>query len=353
MDLRQRIATAYRGHLPDRLPFTIYRGLLPQTPAAEALQKKGLALFQAAAPYSAATPNVRYEDREATEDGFKVRYRTYRTPVGSLTQKWVVEPGYGSGWTREYPIKGPKDYEVYEFIVRDTVYAPNPEAFLKVQQATGDAGIVLASVERPPFQKLWIQFAGLERVIVDLHEDPEPVERALKAMFEKQLEIFRLVADSPAEFVWCPDNITGEVTGPPLFNRYMVPHYDALHQILHPKGKKLVSHMDGMMRRLIECVRKTPLDVMEAFTPPPDGDLSLREALEAWPDRTISINFPSSIHLATPKDIRDATLDLLDEAGDGRRFAIGVTENIPANVWEQSLGVIADTLAQHGRCPLP
>ncbi|MCX6347964.1 MAG: hypothetical protein NTV79_00465, partial [Candidatus Aureabacteria bacterium] len=130
MKIRQRIASAYRGHLPDRIPWTIYRGLLPQTPAAEALQKKGLGLFQSAAPYSAGTPNVKYEDREAVEDGRKVRYRTYRTPAGTLTQKWLFEPGYGSWWTKVYPIKGPKDYEVLEFIIRDTTYQPNFENFL-------------------------------------------------------------------------------------------------------------------------------------------------------------------------------------------------------------------------------
>ena len=205
MNIRQRIASAYRGHLPDRIPWTIYRGLLPQTPAAEALQKKGLGLFLSAAPYSAATPNVKYEDREATEEGFKVRYRTYRTPAGSMTHKWRVEPGYGSNWTAEYPVKGPKDYEVLEFTIRDTTYQPNFENFLKVQRGMGDAGIVLAPVERPPFQKLWIQWAGLERVVVDLHEDPEPVERVLKAMFERQLEMFSIIAHSPAEFVWCPE----------------------------------------------------------------------------------------------------------------------------------------------------
>jgi hypothetical protein len=353
MTIRERIVAAYRGHLPDRIPWTIYRGLLPKTPAAEALQKKGLGLFLSAAPYSAATPNVKYEDREAVEDGAKVRYRTYRTPVGALTQKWRIETGYGSGWTKEYPVKGAKDYEVLEFIVRDTVYRPNFEGFLKAERDMGDAGIVLAPVERPPFQKLWILYAGLERVVVDLHEDPGPVERVLKAMFEKQLEMFRIIADSPAEFVWCPDNITGAVAGPPIFKRYMMPHYDALDKVLHPKGKRLVSHMDGMMRCLVECVRQTTLDVIEAFTPPPDGNLPLNEALAAWPDKTVSINFPSSVHLAKPEDVRAATLELLDQAGDGRRFVMGVTENIPADVWERSLGVITDTLAEHGRCPLP
>jgi hypothetical protein len=353
MTIKERIAAAYRGEAHDRVPWTIYRGLLPQTPAAEALQRKGLGLFLSAAPYSASTPNVKYEDREGTEGAFKVRYRTYRTPVGALTHKWRIETGYGSAWTAEYPVKSPKDYEILEFIVRDTIYRPNFEGFLKAQQNMGDAGIVLAPVERPPFQKLWIQWAGLERVVVDLHETTESVERVLKAMFEKQLEMFKIIADSPAELVWCPDNITGVVAGPPIFRRYMMPHYDALHQALHPKGKRLVSHMDGMMRRLVECVRETKLDVIEAFTPPPDGDLPLSEALAAWPDKTISINFPSSVHLAKPEEVRAVTLDLLDQAGDGRRFVVGVTENIPATVWERSLSVITDTLAEHGRCPLP
>jgi len=121
---------------------------------------------------------------------------------------------------------------------------------------------------------------------------------------------------------------------------------------MHKKGKRLVAHMDGMMRCLVDSVRKVDVDIIEAFTPPPDGDLSVVEALESWEDKVLWLNFPSSIHLAEPEQIREITIGLLKEAAPGRRFLIGVTENIPHGVWERSLTTITETINQYGKCPI-
>jgi hypothetical protein len=50
---------------------------------------------------------------------------------------------------------------------------------------------------------------------------------------------------------------------------------------------------------------------IEAFTRAPDTDMTLREALDAWPDKVLWINFPSSLHLADTDTIRRTTRELL------------------------------------------
>lgn len=171
-------------------------------------------------------------------------------------------------------------------------------------------------------------------------------------MAAKDDEILSCIANSPAEFVWCPDNISGEITGPPWFDQHLAPYYDKAASRLHRAGKKLVAHMDGMMARLKEQVASTPLDVIEAFTPAPDTDLTLREAREAWPDKALWINYPSSVHLQPADRICEHTQQLLRQAAPGAGFAIGITENIPADVAERSLTAITETINRHGLCPL-
>ena len=57
---------------------------------------------------------------------------------------------------------------------------------------------------------------------------------------------------------------------------------------LHAHANNL-SHLEGLVRE-ISC------DVIEAFTPPPVGDLSLADARAAWgKDAIICINFPETI----------------------------------------------------------
>jgi hypothetical protein len=146
--------------------------------------------------------------------------------------------------------------------------------------------------------------------------------------------------------VWLPDNITGEIAGPPLFEQYLAPYYREMASLLHARGKCLVCHMDGMLRCLRDSVAQTALDVIEAFTPPPDGNLPLDEARRAWQAKAIWMNFPSSIHLADPQRIQATTLELVEQASPTTGFLISVTENIPASVGTRSLEAIAEALRE-------
>ena len=68
--------------------------------------------------------------------------------------------------------------------------------------------------------------------------------------------------------------------------------------------------------------------------------------------KVISINFPSSVHITEPEEIRDTTIQLLREAAPGNGFVIGVTENVPRSVGTRSLEVIMETVNEYGNCPI-
>jgi hypothetical protein len=103
--------------------------------------------------------------------------------------------------------------------------------------------------------------------------------------------------------------------------------------------------MDGMLRQVADCIARTDLPVMEAFTPPPDGNLSVREARVAWPEKVLWLNFPSSVHMAPPEKIERVTRELVDEAGTCEGFAVGITENMPAHAALRSMQAIGRALS--------
>ena len=109
----------------------------------------------------------------------------------------------------------------------------------------------------------------------------------------------------------------------------------------------MVTHMDGRLGSLVEAISRTEIDVVEAFTPPPMGDVSIAEAKAAWPDKVIWANFPGSVFMLEPDEIRDFTVRLLREAMPGGRFILGVTENIPQAVRYPSLLAMADGIAEY------
>jgi hypothetical protein len=101
-----------------------------------------------------------------------------------------------------------------------------------------------------------------------------------------------------------------------------------------------------------DVVAGSALDYIEAFTPAPDTDLSLAEARAAWPDKVLWINFPSSAHLAPLPAIEEKTRQLLREAGDGRGFLMGITEDVPEERWRGNFLAISRVLNEEGRLPL-
>jgi hypothetical protein len=113
-------------------------------------------------------------------------------------------------------------------------------------------------------------------------------------------------------------------------------------------GQRLAVHLDGRLRVLREAIAAAPFDIVEAFTPAPVGDVTVAEARRAWPDKALWLNFTSSMHLQPEEAIAAHTRQLIEEAGSKRGFAIGITEDIPAQHCARSLRVIARTIREMG-----
>jgi hypothetical protein len=339
MTMRETVMRAVRREPTDRVPFTCYRGLLP----AGAADIPGMALVASAPAFRAVPPEGVENMVRQVGDG--VRETTMHTPWGTLTQVAHTETGYGSAWTREHWVKRPEDYAILEQVVRNTRIEPDHRLFADADAQMGDRGVIMAWMNRVPFQRLWIEYVGMERLALDLVDCPEAVEGVLDALMEQSRAILAATAASSAQLVWVPDNITGEMTGPPYFRKYLAPYYAEVCEVLGRAGKIGCCHMDGMLRQIADCIGETALPVLEAFTPPPDGNFTVAEARAAWPEKVLWLNFPSSVHLREPVEVQRVARELVAQAGDGRGFLVGVTENIPTQVGDRSLRAIAEVLA--------
>ncbi len=337
MTLRENALAALRGEPVEHIPFTCYKGLMPE--GAEAIPN--LCTVMTASVATLSTPGVSTSSEEIAPGRRRERMET---PWGALTRIREVETGYGSGWTREHWIKRPEDYAILERVLREATITPYPDGHRNAREAVGDRGIVLVSIMRAPFQRLWIEYTGIERLCYDLADCPAAVEGVLDAMLEQSRRLARIAAASDAQLIWLPDNITGEITGCGLFERLLAPYYRMVCDALLPAGKTPCSHMDGFLGQISSAIDATDVAVIEAFTPPPDGNLSVAEAFAAWPEKRLSLNFPSSVHLSAPAEIKRVTRELVAQADGRPGFVMGITENIPASVGSRSLEAIGEAL---------
>lgn len=351
MTPRERILAALRGEPVDFVPLCAYPGLLPRGETERRLRNEGMGFFHRIGVVNAESRQVTTTTTTYWENGRWWVRNTVSTPVGEVTELLRTGGGYGTSLRCEFFIKRLEDYRVLEFMVKDTVYSPCPEAFHEAERTLGEDGAVIGNLGYSPLQQMLIMWMGPERFAIDYFEHPDEFFSLYELLCRRHEEQYDIAAESPAEFIEYGDNVTADMVGLERFQKYVVPCYNRLGERLHARGKRLGSHLDGNLRVLKEAIRDSRLDFIEAYNPPPDGDLSVREARECWGPKSIVINFTSSIHWRPQPEIEAHTRELLEHAAPGTGFIISVTENIPDPVWQESLTTILRVLRDYGPVP--
>jgi hypothetical protein len=353
---RERVQAALHGEMADRVPFTAYWCVLHRGWVDRVVRNEGLAIKERVPILRREMPNVEVIYHEFYENDTQVMRQTLRTSVGEVyCTKKLDRAYYGTSWWNvDYYIKRPEDYRVAESIIRDTLFKPSYEAFLVAQNRWGEDGYVIGNAHvNIPMHSMMYEWLGPERFSLDMVDHPEGFWSLHEALYRKEREGFGLCAESPAEVLLYGGNIHEEMVGRRRFDQYYVTCINEFADAVHAEGKLCATHLDAPMKTLMESVAKSEIDIVEAFTPLPTGNVTIKEARRVWPDKVLWINFPSSVHIESPERIREETIRILGEAAPGDRFLIGITEDVPEDAWPTSLRVISRTILEHGSLPLP
>ena len=359
MTRRERILKASHGERVDKLPF-FHNWRHMQTGWAEReCRNRGMGISWARPSYVTKIHDVDITEQRLIIDGATVYRRTYSTPVGSVYVDEMRDAGTGewhgmrswrdvTPWHTARLIKGPEDYPVVKYIVEHTEYIADYFPIEQAKDWLGDEGIVMDIQPHQPMQMLMIDWVGSEggRFFIHHARYPDLVEDLCRAISKSREAMYEIGARSPADIIWCGDNIDGVLVNPRLFEKYFMPEYEKMARICHQHGKLLASHMDGRVGVLKDLIARTPLDIIEALHPPPMGDLSIGEALKAWPDKVIWVNFPPAQHLLDPEEIAERVEELVKSVPSRRRFAFEISEDVPPEVGAVSIPTIARALKQ-------
>ena len=149
---RQRVERALRGGHSDRVPFTIYECMIPQTVAERRMRNRGMCIARREPVFKAHHPNVEIT-QHVYWHGEKKRIRTvWQTPKGELST--LVEPTGFTSWVHEKMFKTLDDYKAMLFLIQDECYEPDYQNFARAQEACGDDFIFMASFGLEPLQEL-------------------------------------------------------------------------------------------------------------------------------------------------------------------------------------------------------
>ena len=344
MTPRQQVESALRGEHLDRVPFTIYESKIPQCEAEREMRNRGLCIVNRQVPVvHIHQPNVKITETRFRENGRSLVRTIFETPVGTVST--LREPAGFTSWTHEHMYKQPEDFKVIRFLVEDQRYEPCYENFARAQARAGDDVIFRVGFGLEPLQCLISGiYMGMETFCIEWMDHRDELLTIYQAVVEKHRELYPLIAASPCLHANYGGNVVSAVIGVENFRTYYLPHYNEAAEIMHRHGKLIGCHFDANCGALKEAIAETALDYIEAFTPAPDTDMTLREARQAWPDKVLWLNFPSSLHLRPDAEITEAAVNLLNEVADTRGIIMGITEDIPEERWRDSCRAILDGL---------
>lgn len=144
-----------------------------------------------------------------------------------------------------------------------------------IEEAGKDVGLGFPSMGYTGFGSLISYYMGVKNTIYALYDDPKAVKAYVDIYNRKHPELTDIYAKSPAPHILFGDNLSSDIQSPDIFMEYSFSHYKNIAESLHAAGKTVSSHLDGRLNGILGLVAKTGVDVADACTPAPCGDLTL------------------------------------------------------------------------------
>lgn len=341
MTNRERILAVIAGHEVDRVPFVQYSGIAAPNEEVWAHVGRGnMGVLQWSALHALHAPHCHTETEQFESGGRRAVRNTLITPAGALTEERLYEPTYNTTAAHKHYVTEVADYHLLLSYLRDVSVTVNADGYLSAWQALGEDGLPMAAVMRTPYQQLWIQWVSLTDLALHLVDEPELMAEVTGELERIEVQVFEAVCAAartvPVPFVDIPDNITAPTIGQRYFRQYCLPLYQRFAAMLAEQDIRTFCHMDGDLQPLWAAIGESGLQGIDSFSPPPDNDTSVAQALAMWPHMRLFANFPSSVHIAEPQHIYEVALGLVQQAGNSGRLQIQISENVPPGVWRTS-----------------
>jgi hypothetical protein len=274
---------------------------------------------------------VRRKNVQMTESWPDEKHRrlTWETPVGVLTETVHYDEWKLSAYNSEYRLKGPQDFPIWEYILRDEEWDWDQAAYERDLVAIGGRGAPQFYFRRSPVQGLFIENMGFETAIFLLQDHPELVDRYVGVASEADDAMYEVLCRCPVEILNFGENIDAHMDPPTLWKKHLLPYYSKRVAQLHAAGKQTHIHIDGAMKPLIKVIRESPFTGIEACTPLPQGDVTLDEMKAALGDKVLLDGIPAVYFLPYfPEEELIACTRRVIELFHPR-LALGISDEIP------------------------
>jgi hypothetical protein len=366
LDFLSRINAVLHSGEPDRVPFAPYDNLVPRGAFERELRNRGMGLCVRVSTLWSEMPHVRTERYTEGESLVTV----YHTPAGHVSTRTRGHTGRisdGLSVETEGMIKSVEDFEPVILMLDDTVFHRDDSIYHNAVRDVGADGIVRDTgldMEAPPYGATRVYFGsffGLDKWVYAQHDYPGHFARLVEAQARRDERRLEMIAASPAEFIafgWFEG-----LWGAEEFKKHELPFYRKWVPYLQSKGKICALHCDATrnLKILAPLIGETGSAVIEAFTPPPVGEMPVKEVRAIWgPDTVIWVNIPETVFWFGRDYTREWVEDLLRSDPPGNRLVLsftemglwGAAEDETERMFKAGTAAVMDAIEASGQYPI-
>jgi hypothetical protein len=383
MTSKQRLICALERRQPDRLPVTTHhlmdsflRRYLNGASAREFFDRFGLDAIHWVVAHRPDESAGEYYDplqgppgfleaRRVSTDHWRVYADTipgqewptnqfrFVTPKGELSM--VLQSNEHTAWVIEHLIKEKRDID----LLAEFMTAPkcDSETVNREARAFGERGIIRGHVccfdvfGQPGTWQDAACLVGIERLILEAHDDPAWVHQLLQILQHRKLTYARSLRGAAFDLIeFGGGDASSTVISPRLFDEFVAPYDTPIIAALHEAGQRVVYHTCGGMMPLLERIAAMKPDAMETFTPRGmGGDVDLADAKRRIGDRVCMIGGFDQFHFFTgcaPEETRAEVRRCFNAAAAGGGFILSPSDHF----FEAKLSLLEAFAGEACRC---
>ena len=283
----------------------------------------------------------------------KENFRSFETPVGTLTERSVLSATGNTWFLVDHPVKTAEDFKILQYMHEHMVIEPDMERFHADLKLYGDDALMLPLLGvhcKTAFQTLVEHWVGTVDLTYSLYDEPAVVEECLAVMQARDEATVGISVDSEADgFIFWEDSSTTNIS-PAFFAKYTKPEIDRWGDLVHQNGKLLIHHACGHLKDLLPLMGQSNIDAIESISPPPTGNVTLQEAAAILPEHIALIGGLEPVRLlsGTVDDVRRDAEELLRDL-TGRRFVLANSDSCPPGVAYEKFLAVTELVRQTGQ----
>ena len=282
-----------------------------------------------------------------------IRFRRIDTPEGSLSERWKYSNSTHSEAPIERLVKSEKDLAPYRFVYKNMKFEPDYSRANRLLKLVGDIGVVLCYTPRSPFMRMVALDAGIENLLTAYMDAPEEFEETIRVMKRSLDAAVEIAAESPAEILMIPENLSSEVVGVNFFEMFMKDIQTDWVGKIHQAGKYSTIHIDGTLRGLLRQEAAVGYTFIEAMTPAPTGDLKVSEwaGYLRGTDCVAWGGVPGAFFTENVSDeeFDHHVIETLEIMRGNPKYVLGVADQVPPNGTERRIRRVRELVDTHGK----